>query len=523
MIDAEGREDVPMTRSLSRTAALALAGALALGACGAGSEADPEPDPGADPGSNDEPVPAELTIGFTAEPANLDFTTTDGAAIPEALLVNVYEGLVKIDQTTGEIVPLLAESWEVSEDGRTYDFTLREGVTFSNGAEFTAEDVKFSIERVQSDDWTISLKSGMDVVESVDVTSPTEVRVTLSEPSNMWLFRMTTRIGAIFTPEGVDDLANQPVGTGPYVLEEWNRGDSLVLTANDDYWGEPPAIETVTLRYVADPTAANNALLTGGIDVIGAVQAPEALGQFDGEEFQIIEGTTNGEVTLAFNNESGPMSDVRVRRAVKHAIDHQALLDTAWAGRGHLIGSHVPPTDPWYEDLTDLYPYDPEESIRLLTEAEVGDLTLRFRIANLPYAVAAAQVVASQLAEIGVTAEIEPLEFPARWLDEVFTNADYDMSIVSHVEPRDIGIFANPDYYFRYDSQEFRDLIAAADAGTPDDQVELMRQAGRLLAEDAAADWLFLQPNLIIATAGITGLPENRVGESFDLTTIGRS
>src|SRR5690606_15560015 len=140
-----------------------------------------------------------------------------------------------------------------------------------------------------------------------------------------------------------------------------------------------------------------------------------------------------------------------------------------------------------------------------------------------PYAVAAAQVVASQLAEVGVTAEIEPLEFPARWLDEVFTNADYDMSIVSHVEPRDIGIFADPNYYFRYDSQEFRDLVDQADAGTPEEQVELMRQAARLLAEDAAADWLFLQPNLIVATADVTGLPENRVGESFDLTTIGRS
>jgi peptide/nickel transport system substrate-binding protein len=517
-----------MRRALIRSAVLAVAGVLALSACGAGAETD---DAGPEPGADDAPAapeetaaPGTLTIGFTAEPANLDFTTTDGAAIPEALLVNVYEGLVKLDQETGEIAPLLAESWDVSEDGRTYEFTLREGVTFSNGAEFTAEDVKFSIERVQSDDWTISLKSGMDVVEEVEVVSPTEVRVVLSEPSNMWLFRMTTRIGAMFTPDGVDDLANQPVGTGPYLLEEWNRGDSIVLTANEDYWGEPPAIETVTLRYFADPTAANNALLTGGIDVIGTVQAPEALDQFEGDDrFQVIEGTTNGEVTLSFNNESGPMSDILVRQAVKHAIDHEALLETAWAGRGYLIGSHVPPTDPWYEDLTDLYPYDPGRAEELLADAGQEDLTLRFRIANLPYAVASAQVISSQLAEVGITAEIEPLEFPARWLDEVFTNADYDMSIVAHVEPRDIGIFGNPDYYFRYDSQEVRDLLAEADAGTPEEQVELMQQVARTLAEDAAADWLFLLPNLIVATNDITGLPQNRVGESFDLTTIARS
>ncbi len=346
----------------------------------------------------------------------------------------------------------------------------------------------------------------------------------LFEPSNMWLFRMTTRIGAMFSPDGVDDLANEPVGTGPYEVSEWNRGESLVLTARDDYWGEQPDIETVTLRYLDDPTAANNALLTEDIDVIGTVQAPEALDQFEGDErFQIIEGTTNGEVVLSFNNESGPMSDIRVRQAVKHAIDHEALLETAWAGRGFLIGSHVPPTDPWYEDLTDLYQYDPERARDLLEDAGQEDLTLRLRIANLPYAVASAQVVESQLAEVGITAEIEPLEFPARWLEEVFNDADYDMSIIAHVEPRDIGIFGDPDYYFRYDSQEVQDLLAEADAGTEEEYVEGMRQVARTIAEDAAADWLFLLPNLIVADADVAGLPENRVSESFDLTTISRS
>jgi peptide/nickel transport system substrate-binding protein len=492
--------------------AVATAGALILAGCGAGTGPDAETEP------------TELSIGFTAEPANLDFTTSDGAAIPEALLVNVYEGLVKIDQDTGEIVPALAESWEVSEDGTTYDFTLREGATFSNGEDFTAEDVKFSIERVQSDDWTISLKSGMDVVESVEVVSPTEVTVRLSEPSNDWLYRMTTRIGAMFSPSGIDDLANEPIGTGPYVVHEWNRGQSIVLQANEDYWGEPPAVDTVTLRYFDDPTAANNAMRTEDIDVIGTVQAPEALDQFEGDDrFQVIEGTTNGEVTLAFNNESGPMSDVRVRQAVKHAIDHEALLETAWADRGFLIGGPVPPTDPWYEDLTDLYPHDPDRAEELLADAGEENLTLRFRIANLPYAVSAAQVVSSQLAEVGITAEIDPLEFPARWLDDVFNDADYDMSIVAHVEPRDIAIYGDPDYYFRYDSAEVRDLLAEADAGTEEEQDEAMRQVARHLAEDAVADWLFLLPNLIVASSDVTGLPENRIGESFDLTTISRS
>ncbi|WP_372452586.1 ABC transporter substrate-binding protein [Pseudonocardia nigra] len=505
-----------MTRPRFRPVGALLAVALlAAAGCSAGSTTAPPAGGGGE---------AAMTIGLTAEPANLDFTRTDGAAIPEALLVNVYEGLVELDQETGEIEPLLAESWTASEDGRTYDFTLREGVTFANGEPFTADDVKFSIERVQSDAWTISLAEGMDVVESVEVVSPTQARVVLSEPSNSWLFRMTTRIGAMFDPSGVADLANTPVGTGPYEVTEFRRGDALVLSAREGYWDEPPAIGQVTLQYFDDATAALNALATGGIDMIGTVQAPESLGRFEGDDrFQIIEGTTNGEVTLAMNNATGPTSDVRVRRAIAMAIDHEAVLNTAWAGRGTLIDTMVPPTDPWYQELPDVTPYDPEAARALLAEAGQENLTLRFRIANLPYAVASAQVVQSQLAEVGIDAQIEPMEFPARWLEEVFTNADYDLSIVAHVEPRDIRTFGNPEYYWRYDNPQVQQLLAASETGTEDEQVAALQQVGRIIAEDAAADWLFLLPNLIVAEADVDGLPENRIGEAFDLTALSRS
>ena len=347
------------TRKPSTVVAATAAASLLLASCSAGS--GPGNDSSEGSGTSDE----QLVVGLVAEPANLDFTTTDGAAIPQALLYNVYENLVEVDQE-GEIVPGLAESWEVSDDGTTYTFQLVEGATFSNGEEFTAEDAKFSIERVQKD-WTISLKAAMDVVESVEAVSPTELEVTLKQPSNDWLYRMTTRIGAMFDEQGVQDLANDPVGTGPYDVSERVRGDSLTLSRNDDYWGEAPYFESVTLKYFKDATALNNALLSGTIDVIGTVQSPETLEQFESnDEYQVIEGTTNGEVVLSMNNESGPMANEQVRQAVRHAIDHDALLDTCWAGRGELIGSMVPPTDPWYEDLTDTYPYDPDAARDLL-------------------------------------------------------------------------------------------------------------------------------------------------------------
>ena len=376
-------------------------------------------------------------------------------------------------------------------------------------------------------DWTVALKSAMDVVASAEATSPTELVVTLTNPSNNWLFNMTTRVGAMFSATGVDDLANTPVGTGPYEFSEWNRGDSIVLTRNDDYWGVTPYFAEVTLRYFDDPTALNSALLTGTIDVITTVQAPEGLAQFEGnDELQIIEGTTNGEVLLSFNHRSAPFQDIQVRQAVRHAIDHQALVDTCWAGRGELIGSHVPPTDPWYEDLTDVAAYDPDEATRLLQAAGQTDLTLRLRLPSLPYATSCGQVVASQLEDVGITVVVDTLEFPAQWLAQVFDPEgphDFDMSIVAHVEPRDIPpIFGNPDYYLGYDNPDVQQLLADADGGTPEGQVTDMQEVARLISEDAAGDWLFLLPNLIVADADITGLPENAIGEALDLTIIAR-
>jgi peptide/nickel transport system substrate-binding protein len=513
-----------MATRLIRPLTGALAAALVLTACSAGSSTNPPPDDDEGSGPTDEAPDEALVVGLVAEPASLDFTTTDGAAIPQALLVNVYEGLVELDQD-GEIAPALAEEWDISDDGLTYTFTLVEGATFTNGDEFDADDAVFSIERVKSDDWVPTIKAGMDVVDTAEATSPTELVVTLAQPSNDWLFRMTTRIGAMFSETGVDDLATTTVGTGPYTLDTWNRGDSIVLTRNADYWGEEPYFGEITLQYFDDGNALNNALLTDTIDVIGTVQAPESLAQFEGEEgLQIIEGTTNGEVVLSFNHRQPALQDPQVRQAIRQAIDKQALVDTCWAGYGELIGSHVPPTDPWYEDLTDIAPYDPDEARSLLEAAGASDLTLRLRLPTLPYATSCGQSVASQLEEVGITVESDQLEFPAQWLQQVFTDYDYDMSMVAHVEPRDVqALFGNPDYYLGYDSPDVQAALAEADAGTPEEQVTLMQEVARMISEDAAADWLFLLPNLIVAEDDITGLPENAIGESFDLTRLARS
>ncbi len=501
-----------MTHRLARLVAPLAALVLALAACSAGAGSTGPAASGGD---------TAVRVGLILEPANYDFTTQSGAAIPQIMMSNVYESLLKQDEN-GRFQPGLAKSWTVSPDRKTYTFDLVEGATFSSGKPFTADDAVFSINYVKTR-WTNGLKQAMDVVADAKALSPTQLQVTLARPSNDWLFRMSTHVGAMMTPEGVADLANKPVGTGPYTVESRTMGDSITLVRNDQYWGSKPYFQRVTVRYIADPTALNNALLTGAVNA-ALIQAPESLGQFTGNpKYSVIEGTTAGEVLLAFNNSQEIFKDKRVRQAIRQGIDHKALMDTCWAGKGTLLGSFVPPTDPWYEDLTGVHPYDKAKATALLAEAARSGSVLRLRIPALPYAVSCGQVVKSQLEAVGFRVELTSLQFQD-WLKQVFTGGDFDLSIVSHVEPRDFpAVFGNPSYYTRYDNPQVQAALAAADVGTEAEQVDNMRKAARLLAEDVGSDVLFLLPNLMASDAGLTGLPRNSITTSLDLSRLARS
>jgi peptide/nickel transport system substrate-binding protein len=497
-----------LTRRFAVGAAVVLTTAAVLGACSAGS------------GEGTGGERTDVVVGLTGEPTNLDFTTTSGSAIPQLLMNNVYEGLVTIDQE-GEVQPQLAESWEVDGERTGYTFALHDGVTFSDGSAFTADDVVASIERVQ-DDWTLSLRSKMDVVERAEVISDTEVAVTLKHPSNSWLFDMGTSVGAMFPDDLSADLATEAVGTGPYTVEEVAPGDHVTLAARDDYWGEAPAIQDVTVRYFADANAQANAVRAGDIDMAYNLQAPDLLtGLEQDESLQVIDGTSTGEVLLALNNAAPPFDDLRVRRAVMYAIDRQAVLDTAWAGHGELIGSMVPPTDPYYQDLTDAYPHDPDRARELLAEAGAEDLSIMFDVPTRPYAEAVAQVVVSQLADVGIEATIVPAEFPAVWLDKVFTKHDYQMSVILHTEARDmLTIFGDPNYYIGYDNPRINEVAEQADQGSPDQYVAGMQEVARMIVDDAASDPLFLFPNTVVADVRLGGIAANATTESMDLTGL---
>lgn len=462
-----------------------------------------------------------LSVGATLEPAAMDPFHNTAASIPQVLLYNVYETLLKVN-SEGQLMPLLAQRWVVSPDRKTYTFYLNTAAKFASGAPVDAAAVKANLDaRLTDPKLTETLRAQLEVVESVEAPDAGHVVISLKRPSLMWLYEMSSTLGMIVDPSFTGDLATATAGSGPYQLEAHNRGQSVVLSRNQNYWGTPSRFDQVTFRYYSDPNAMNASMLSGDLDIISNLQAPDALPQFaDTSRFTTISGTTNGEVVLGLNDASEVLAKPEVRRALTMAIDRKALRDTVWNGQGTLIGSMVVPTDPWWEDLSNVTPYDPAAAKELLAQAgyEKG-LKLRLRVPVVPYAVKSAQFVASQLRDIGVTATIEELEF-TRWVTEVLTNGDYDMTIVAHVEARDIAKFANPNYYWHYDSAEFRRLFTLADEASEEDAVPLMKQAARYLANDAAAIWLFALPNLVITKATITGVGQNATSLSFDLTTI---
>ena len=462
----------------------------------------------------------DITIGMQLEPPNLDPTGGAAAAIDEVVYANVFEGLTRY-QSDGSIAPALAESWEVSEDGTVYTFKLRQGVKFHDGTDMTADDVKFSLDRARADDSTNAQKALFAGIADVAVIDDHTVQVTLSAPNGGFITNMAWGDAVIVAPESIENAATNPVGTGPFKLGRWVQGDRIELVENTDYWGEKPSLTAATFKFISDPTAAFAAMMAGDIDAFPGYPAPETLIQFEADpRFQLLIGSTEGETILSTNNKSPKLTDVRVRKAIAHAINRQEIIDGAMFGYGTPIGTHFAPHNPDYVDLTAQSAYDPEMAKQLLADAGVEDLTLTLKLPPPSYARRGGEIIAAQLREVGIETEISNLEW-AQWLEQVFRGKDFDLTIVSHTEPMDINIYARPDYYFQYDNPDFQQLMTDLDlASDPAVRSEILAKAQKMIADDYVNGYLFQLARTGVADAKIEGLWPNSPTQANDLTGV---
>lgn len=461
-------------------------------------------------------------IGMTLEPPHLDPTAGAAAAIDEVVYANVFEGLTRIDET-GAVQPALARSWEISEDGTTYTFALERGVTFHDGASFEASDVVFSFERAMAEGSTNAQKQLFSAIESMSAPDDHTLVIELKQPQGLFLWNMGWGDAVIVDPASAETNKTSPVGTGPFAFDGWTQGDSIRLKRYDGYWGDAPALAAATFKFIPDAAAQVAALLAGDIDAFPNMGAPETVGQFEADpRFDVYVGTTEGETILSINQRRAPWSDVRVRRAIQHAIDRQALIELAMFGFGAPIGSHFAPHHPAYIDLTGTAPYDPAKAVELLEAAGVE--TPIKAVMKLPpptYARRGGEVIAAQLKAVGIEVELVPVEW-GQWLAEVFKEPhDFDFTIVSHTEPLDIGIYARDDYYFGYQNPAFAAHMAELEVeADPARRAELLVEAQEMIADDQVNGFLFQLAKVGVKKAGLEGLWLNAPVQANDLTDV---
>lgn len=496
------RRFFPTLTKRQRALASGAASALALVALSAqpGLAADFDPN-------------ATVNIGSLYEPQNLDNTAGAGQGINEAFNGNVYEALFRLTDA-GAVEPVLSKDYTVSDDGLTYTFTLQPGVKFHSGDPLTAGDVKYSIERVTAPDSKSSRKNSLKTIAAIEAPDESTVVVRLSDRSISLPYNLSY---VWIVNDAAKDIKAAEDGTGPYRLSEWRRGSSLALGRFDGYWGDKPSNGGVVYRYFTEATALNNALLTGAVDVITSVQSPDSLAQFQTNKgFTVAEGQSTTKLLLAYNDRVAPFDNVKVRKALARAVDKKKLLNAIWGDYGTVIGSFVPPTDPWYVDLTKVDEYNVESAKALLAEAGYKDgFTVTIDTPNYDPHPIVAQFLQTEYARIGVKVNINVIT-ANEWYTKIYKAHDFQATLQEHVNHRDIVFYGNPDFYWGYNNPKVVDLIKAAEASaTTDEQTEKLKEANTIIAEDAASNWLYLYPQIVVSKATVSGYPVNGLNSQF--------
>ncbi|HEX7404478.1 MAG TPA: ABC transporter substrate-binding protein [Candidatus Nanopelagicaceae bacterium] len=460
---------------------------------------------------------ATIDIGTLHEVLNLDNTANGGAGLTESFTGNVYEGLFKLSDT-GKVENLLAKSYKVSNGGLTYTFNLRNDVKFHSGKTMTSADVKYSLQKVTAAGSQSPQKSALSIISSIQTPNPSTVVVNLSSKSISLTYNLTY---VWVVNSAIGDMMSTEDGTGPYKYTAWTRGATISLTRFDGYWGSQAKNKVVVFHEFTDGTALNNALLSHAVDIITSEGNPDALGQFKNSSFKITNGLSTNKQLLIFNDKIAPFNKALVRKAVTSAIDKTKLLSSIWGDYGTVLSSVMTPIDPGYENLTSLNPYNLSLAKSELAKAGYPKgLTFTLDTPNDDPHPAAAAFIQASLAQIGITMKINIIT-TSQWFDKIYTKRDYTATIQNVLSGRNIGWYANPDFFWQYKNSRVTALVNQSElANSLGAQAQLLKRANRLVVADAASDWLYLYPLIVVSSSSLSGYPVNGINSQFFVYNI---
>ena len=389
--------------------------------------------------------------------------------------------------------PALAESWEVSPDELTWTFHLREGVQFHDGTPLTADDVVYSYRRIIDEE--LANVDKFSAVTSVEAPDPSTVVIRTDRP----VPNMLTNLGgfkgmAIVSRDNVESgqIATHPIGTGPFSFRDQRSGDSITLAANPDYWDGPPDIAGVKFRFISEPSTALSALQAGEIDWTDSIPT-QRVAQLEGDDSVTLAVTPSNDYWyLALNEAREPWNDVRVRQAIAYAIDRSAILQATSYGTAAANQLAIPEGNPWYTPY-DRYSPDGEQGLEkakeLLREAGVQPRDLDMLVTtDYPETVTAAQIIADNLAPLGITVNIRTVDF-ATWLDEQ-NSGNFDMLMMGW-----LGNIDPDDFYY---AQHHTDGTSNAQKFS-DIEVDRLLDAGRVETDRSARADIYAEAATLIA------------------------
>ncbi|WP_445399765.1 ABC transporter substrate-binding protein [Zobellella sp. An-6] len=449
----------------------------------------------------------DIRVELQLEPPHLDPTLTASATTAELTYANLFQGLTRINHK-GEVVPALARAWRVSDDGLVYHFTLATGVSFHDGSPFNAEIAKFSLDRLRDPANGNPQQPLYSAIEQARVRGEHELELHLTRADSLLPFKLGLSAAVMVHPDSADNNRHHPVGTGPYRFSGRVPGQGVSLEYFPGYWGAEPSIKGARFTFTSNFVELEASLSEGLIDHYSDASTLVSHAQLrHRSDYLIRDGIGEGEILLAINNARPPFDRLPVRRALAHAIDKQAIRQQLYRfNTPPLIGSHFSPYHPAYVELSDYYPHDREKARRLLQQAGVPPGTaMTITIPPTIYAAELALLIASELEAIGLELHVERISWP-QWMEQVFTNRDYELTIVSHIEPMDIGIYARDHYYFNYHNDAFKSLWRRIEQATAQgERHRLLADAQRMLAEDAVNVFLLMKPQLSIHKSNLRG------------------